>query len=137
MLEGEEPGAGGDWRSFDVAGDDGPGQVASMRRSEREQASVQSVDRDFLANVIGALAEDCFPNDLHFSRRILRTMRSCLPGKRSAALEEVACGESGEADTLRQHRPGNNLKSEELRTGPSLGTNSNTLPSRGKLVFVK
>src|ERR1035438_3435844 len=60
------------------------------------------------------------------------TMRSSRPGKRSAAFDEF-----GDRGMSRSTGAATILKSEERRTGPSLGTNSNTLSSRAKLALVK
>ncbi len=60
------------------------------------------------------------------------TIRNSRPGKRSAAFAEF-----GDGGILRSTGAATTLKSEERRTGPSLGTNSKTLPSSGRLSFVK
>src|SRR5665811_1306063 len=60
------------------------------------------------------------------------TMRNSRPGKRSAAFDEF-----GDGRISRSTGAATILKSEERNTAPSLGTNSNTLPSRAKFAFVK
>src|SRR5258707_14612376 len=59
-------------------------------------------------------------------------MRNSRADKRSPAL-----GEFGEAVTTRRTAAATILQSEERSTGPSLGTSSNTLPSRDKVAPVK
>src|ERR1700680_5301076 len=59
-------------------------------------------------------------------------MRTCRPGKWSAALDESR--ETGASSIMAAVTI---LKSDERSTGPSLGTNSNTVPARGRVVPVK
>ena len=90
MLEAEEPGfvgpcwgrqspgrgSGNDRRAFDVAGDCGAGDVTGHDRIDEDdlrerQVLVGRADGDFLANVVGAFAQDRRPGDANLPGRIL------------------------------------------------------------------